>query len=285
MPVDSSGWYLASDGEWYRSATAPAPGYVLGADGRWTPQRDDWRTGRWGLGDFWWGVLVYLVASIVLGVGVAIAVAATDDRPGSDLADVELGPYAISFMVLGNLVAFLGVPWLASHRKGLHRLRDDFGLRLRPIDLAIGLGMGIGALIAAGLVGMAIDAAFDVEESTSNIPVDALSGAAEFGAFFVAVAVITPVIEELFFRGLVFRSFLKRGAPTWRAIAWTTAIFVVPHLSAATSVASLVSLAASIGILGLVFNLACVVTHLRLGAAIVAHTVINGTAVIVLAFG
>lgn len=283
VPVGSSGWYLANDGHWYRSDSPPAPGYVLGSDGRWTAAVDPWRRGRWGLGDFWWGVLAYVGGSIVLGLVVAVVVAATDDRPGTDLADVELGPYAISCLVLANVVAFFGIPWLASHRKGLGRLADDFGLRLRPVDVAIGLGLGIAALIAAAVVGTLIDTAFDVEETTSNIPVDALVGWGEFTAFFVAVAVVTPVIEELFFRGLLYRSFLKRGAPAWRAIIWTTLIFVAPHLTAATSLASLASLAASIGVLGLMFNVACQLVQLRLGAAIVAHLVVNGTAVIALA--
>ena len=41
---------------------------------------------------------------------------------------------------------------------------------------------------------------------------------------------------------------------------------------------------ASIAVLGLAFQLACHVTHRRLGAAIVAHLVVNGAAVLALAF-
>lgn len=287
-PVGTRGWYRASDGEWYRTEAAPAPGYVLDREGRWVhidepgtaTAADAWRWTRWGLGDVWWGALVYLAASLLIGFAV-VAVAALRGQP---IDDLDLGPYAISFLVVGNVAAFWGVPWWASRRKGLGRLRADFGLAFRPIDAAIGLGFGIGGLIAAALVGTAIDAAFGVDETTTNIPVDALSGAGEFVAFFVAVAVVTPVIEELFFRGLVFRSLLKRGASTVWAIAWTTAIFVIPHLTAADDLASLVSLGASIAVLGLAFQLACQVTG-RLGAAIVAHIVVNGAAVVALAFG
>jgi membrane protease YdiL (CAAX protease family) len=45
----------------------------------------------------------------------------------------------------------------------------------------------------------------------------------------------------------------------------------------------LLSLAGSIGVLGLSFNLACHWAGNRLGAAIVAHMVINGLAVLSLA--
>ena len=289
-PAGTRGWYRASDGEWYRTDEPPAPDHVLGPDGRWihvdaanaaAVDDDAWRWARWGLGDAWWGALVYLVASLLISVAV-IAVAALR---GQDIDELELGPYAIAFLVFGNVAAFWGVPWWAARRKGYGRLRADFGLAFRPIDTAIGLGFGIGGLIAAGLVGTAIDAAFGVDETTTNLPVDSLHGTGEFVAFFFAVAVVTPVVEELFFRGLVFRSLLKRGASSSWAITWTTVIFVIPHLSAADDLASLVSLAASIAVLGLAFQLACHVTQRRLGAAIVAHIVVNGAAVVVLALG
>lgn len=279
-PVGTSGWYPASDGRWYRTDTAPAPGWALGPDGRWQEAPDEaWRWARWGLGDAWWGALVYVGASLLLGFG-AIAVVALRD---GDIDDLDFGPYAVSLLVIGNVVAFAGVPWWASRRKGLASLRADFGLRVRPIDLAIGVGFGLGGLIAAAVAGTAIDAAFGVDES-SNIPVDSLDGPGEFLVFFVAVAIVTPIIEELFFRGLVFRGFLKRGTSTVGSVAWTTAIFVIPHLSAAEDVPSLVSLGASICVLGLAFQLAGNVTGRRLGAPIVAHVVVNGVAVVALAF-
>ena len=287
-PVGTRGWYLASDGEWYRTDQAPAHGYVLGRDGRWVHvddaragADDAWRWARWGLGDAWWGALVYVTASLFVGVAV-IAVAVLR---GQEVDDLDLGPYAISFLVVGDVAAFWGVPWWAARRKGLGRLRTDFGLVFRPIDAAIGVGFGVGGLVAAALVGTAIDAAFGVDETTTNLPVDALDGAGQFVAFFVAVAVVTPIIEELFFRGLVFRSLLKRGTSTVGAITATTVIFVIPHLTAADDLASLVSLGASIAVLGLAFQLACHVTQRRLGAAIVAHVVVNGAAAVALAFG
>jgi uncharacterized protein len=224
-------------------------------------------------------VLVYVVASLLLG----IAVLASDALTGGEVDDLELGPYAVSLLVIGNVVAFFGIPWLATRRKGLGSLRDDFGLHLRPVDLAIGLGFGIGGLVGAAIVGSLVDAAFDVDETTSNIPVDALSGPGEIVAFAVSVAIITPLIEELFFRGLIYRSLLKRGASTVAAVGWTTVVFVVPHLTAAESFASLVSLTASLAVLGLSFQLACQVTGRRLGAPIVAHVVVNAAAVLALA--
>lgn len=285
-PVGTTGWYRASDGQWYRSATPPAVGYELAEDGRWHPpgeQSEPWRGSRWGLGELGWGLLVYLAASIVVGLIVAGVIAATD--PDTNLDEIEFGPVAISVFVLANAMAFLGVPWWASRRKGLASLAADFGLRAKAVDPAIGFGLGIAGLIAAGLVGTAIDELLGADEATSNIPVDDLSGAGNFVVFLLAVGVVTPIIEEVFFRGLVYRSFLKRGAGTWSAITFTTLIFVAPHLTAVTEWPGVLSLFASIAVLGATFNLACHLTGNRLAAPIVAHMVINCTATLFLYFG
>lgn len=282
-PVVASGWYEASDGRWYLSAVPPAAGYTLAADGRWYPAGDEhepWRSSRWGLGDFCWGLLAQLGLGLVVSLVVAGVIAAGDgDR---SIADVEFGPYAIGALVLANVAAFAGVPWLASRRKGLASLARDFGFAFRARDLAIGFGMGVAGLIAAALVATAIDAALGADDRTSNIPVDDLGNIGEFVVFFLAVGVTTPIVEELFFRGLVYRSFLKRGASTGRAIALTTLVFVLPHLPAVTEWPGVLTLFASIAVFGLTFNLACHLTGGRLGAPIVAHMVINGTASLVL---
>lgn len=281
-PITRSGWYRASDGEWYVTSVPPAPGYELSPDGEWLPALDPderWRTSHWGFGDFWWGVAVYLVVGIAGSIVVA-AVLATDS--GQSIEDVEFGPYSTAVLVLISAIGFFGVPWLASQRKGLSSLAADFGLRGRPLDLAIGFGLGIVGLVGAALVGAGLDAALEVPEETSNVPVDSLANVGEFVVFLLAVGVVTPIVEELFFRGLVNRSFLKRGAGAAFALAGTTAIFVVPHLAAVTTWKNVASLAASITVLGVVFHLACIATKNRLAAPIVAHMVVNCTAAIAL---
>ena len=286
-PTGTTGWFRASDGVWYRSDEQPAPGYVLGDDGRWRPYsgRDEaergqlWRTSNWGLGDAAWGALAFVLTGVV---GVLVFALSTDDT--EQLEDVEFGVYANAAFIALNAIALFGIPWLASRRKGLRSVRLDFGLTVRWRDPLIGFGIGIGALVTAGFVSAAVDAAFGVEERTSNVPIDNIDGPVEFVVFFLAVAVLTPVIEELFFRGLVYRSFLKRGSSTALSAVATTAIFTVPHLLAAEDVASLVTLAATIGVLGAAFQLACITTEHRLAAPITAHAVVNATAVLALAF-
>ncbi len=276
-PVGTSGWYLAGDGAWYRSEGPPAPGYWIASDGRWYPpdaETEPWRWSGWGFGEVWLGLAAYILAGFL---GVAIVSMAT----GSGATD-ELGPVEVAVFVGTNALAGVGIVWWATWRKGLRSLRGDFGLSSRWFDPLLGIAAGLVAVLIAGLVGYGIDQAFGADERTSNVPVDSLDGPVEFWIFFVAVAIVTPVVEELFFRGLVFRSFLKRGRPTWWAVVSTSLIFVLPHLPAAESWVGVVSLLGSIGVLGAAFTLTCHWTGNRLIAPIVAHVVVNGLATIAL---
>jgi membrane protease YdiL (CAAX protease family) len=277
-PTGTSGWYLANDGAWYRSASPPAPGQWLAGDGRWYSAEDaaePWHTSRWGLGDVWWGVLAYFVAGVAGLIGLVIV---EQIAGGVD----EDSAAAIAAFVTLNAVATICVIALATRRKGLASVRADFGLAIRLWDPLIGLGLGIAAVIVAGGASYGVDRAFGAEEATSNVPVDDLTSFRDFAVFFVAVAIITPIVEELFFRGLLYRSLLKRGRNAARAIVTTTLLFVVPHLPAVDTWPEVVSLFASIAILGLAFNLACHWTGNRLAAPIVAHVVVNGLASVAL---
>ncbi len=280
IPTGTTGWYVADDGEWYRSDLPPAPGYRLAEDGRWRhSETDDWRRSRWGLGDVWWGVLAFVVAGLLGALALAAFDAITVDPVDGD------GPITIAAFVGLNALATIGVVQFATRRHGQGSLRADFGLEVRRWDPLIGLGLGFAAVIVAGLASSGIDAAFGAEEPTSNVPVDELTSFAEFLVFFAAVAIVTPVVEELFFRGLLYRSILKRGRSPVRAIPITTALFVLPHLPAVDSWPEVASLFASIGVLGLAFNLAAHWTGNRLAAPIVAHFLVNGLAVVVLYAG
>lgn len=288
-PAGTSGWYVAADHRWYRTDHPPAPGYALGDDGRWygpgqpgeATTGEPWRRSRWGLGDVWLCVLAYIFAGIA-GAGLA---ALFDIARGGNGSFDEAAPSSLALFVACNAIATGGVVVAATRRKGQRSLRLDFGLQGRWRDLWIGLGLGIAGLIGAAVMGALIDGVLGADERSSNVPVDDLSGFGEFVLFFAAVALVTPVVEELVFRGLLYRSLLKRGRSAPVAIAMTTALFVLPHLTAAESWIELASLTGSIGVLGLAFNLACHWTGNRLAAPIVAHVVVNGLAAVALFVG
>ncbi|MEO6653772.1 MAG: type II CAAX endopeptidase family protein [Ilumatobacteraceae bacterium] len=280
-PVGGSGWHLGSDETWQLVDHPPAPGFWLASDALWYPPEaatEPWRWSAWGFGEVWVGFAAYIAAGLV---AVAIIAVVTGSAESAD----EIAPGALAVYVAANAIAMVGTASIATARKGLRSLRADFGLRGRWLDPLVGLGTGLAAVLVAGLVGAGIDRALGADEPTSNIPVDAPSNATEFWVFFTAIAIVTPVVEELFFRGLVYRSFLKRGRGVWRAIVSTTIIFVAPHLPVAESWNEAVSLLGSIGVLGLAFALACHWTANRLAAPIVAHMVVNGLAAIALYVG
>lgn len=227
----------------------------------------------------WWGVLAYVVAGLLGAIGLE-----TVETITGHAIDVD-GPITIAAFVGLNALALIGVIRFATHRRGQDSMKVDFGLDGRRWDPLIGLGVGFVALLVAGLASTGIDAAFDAERPTTNVPVEELSSYTQFIVFFVAVAIVTPVVEELFFRGLLYRSILKRGRSPARAIPVTTLLFVLPHLPAVDSWPEVISLFASIGVLGLAFNLACHWTDNRLLAPITAHFVVNGLAVVMLFAG
>jgi membrane protease YdiL (CAAX protease family) len=294
------GWYLAADTTWRRTATPPGPGWWLASDERWYPPDaaastdfqpaaldpdgpDAWRASRWGFGEFGWGMLVYLAGSMLFGVAlIAIMIVNGDFDPETgDTDDIQFGVWAISAALIVNYLAFIGVPYLATRVKGLRSLARDFGLSFRWIDLPIGVGGGIVALIGGGLLGTAIDSALGADEATSNIPVDSVNGWIEFGVFLLGVGILTPLAEELFFRGLFLRAGLKRGWSVAVTVAATTAIFTLPHLASVPEWPGVITLTAVIAFFGLVLALLTIWTKLRLGAAIIAHLLINSVGVVV----
>jgi hypothetical protein len=294
------GWFLAADGTWRKSATPPGPGWWLASDQRWYPPEaavstafqpdapdpdgpEAWRSSRWGFGEFGWGMLAYLGGSIIFSIGLIVVLTANGDVDSdtTDTSDIELSVWAISAALIINYIAFIGVPYLATRAKGLRSLARDFGLSFRWIDLPIGIGGGLVALLGGGILGTAIDSALGADEATSNVPVESVNGWLEFAVLLIGIGVLTPLAEELFFRGLFLRSGLKRGWSVAVTVLATTLIFTLPHLAAVPEWPGVVTITAVIGFFGLVLAMLTIWTKLRLGAAIIAHLLINSTAIFV----
>ncbi len=200
----------------------PAAGYWLATDGRWYPAGErrtrPGEASRWGLGDVWWGVLAYVVAGIA---GVAVLSAADALLTGG--VDDE-GPFAIS--------SFVGPQCAGDDRRRLARrlvARVSGALRRRlrahdsavgPADRARARARSAGRRRASRATGSTPPSGRTSPRATcpwTNSP-----HFGDFAVFFVAVAVVTPLVEELFFRGLLYRSLLKRGRSAPRAILATT---------------------------------------------------------------
>lgn len=239
---------------------------------------------RWGWPDVLYGVIAF-VLSLAVGVAVLLAV-------GIDANDVDaVGTFTFA-SALFAYAAIAAVVVAAARRRGLGSLAADFGLRFQPVDIAIGLGIGIAVkFFAMVLTVFAVWATNHTPESgnfelsTSPLWI-VLNG-------FILAAIVAPIVEELFFRGLVLRAaynrVLRRGGTVSRAVTigvLASAIgFALLHLYQSPDVTLLIILGGSTLALG-VANALVTLTTGRLGAAIVAHVFFNGSSVLLaLVFG
>lgn len=248
---------------------------------------------RWGLGDAFTSFGIFLVTSIAL-VGVVILIDA-DPLEGVWFPLLLAGPQ----LAQGAFVA--GVAWVQG--TGLDR---DFGFKFRWIDLLLGFALLILGFIAAGgmaalmeqlgvetpdasvaeLIDDAADA--DVDDDTGGPIDDGGAGDDDLGiaddgedggitvwivivAVFAATAV--PVIEELIYRGLWWSALLKRGVGEGWTLLITSLAFAAAHFE--------LQRFPVLFVLGLALGVGRYLTG-RIGAAIVAHSMINGIAMAVL---
>lgn len=226
---------------------------------------------RWGLGDAAVGFLVGLVLSAFLA---SVWLSATGEN------DLSLGGQAVS--ELGLWVGLLGCVVLASKRKGQGRLGVDFGFAARGADLVVGVVTGLLAqVVLVPTVAFLLRPFFgrpDVSGPVEDL-FEKASGLSS-AALVLFVVVGAPIVEELFFRGLVLRSLERRFGST-PAILLSAALFGLAHpqpLEAKALALVMISLAT----FGVVLAVLAVRTG-RLGASILAHAAFNAwTAVLLL---
>lgn len=158
----------------------------------------------WGLGQVLAGFFVALFGSSLLGVA-WLAVTGGSDLGLAGLAVAQIGLWA----------GFLGSPWYASRRKGSGSLARDFGLVTRARDAVIGIPTGLACQF--GLVPLVyLPLSRFVDTSELDRPVRELVSKApgwSFLALAAAVVLGAPLIEELFYRGLMLRAFEHRVGP------------------------------------------------------------------------
>jgi len=221
------------------------------------------RPPRWGLGDFLVGVIGgYALASLVAAVWFAVT------------GDEELNLAGQAFSQIGLWTGMVGTAVVASHKKGAGRLSEDFGFRGRWSDLGLGV---LGALAVQILVLPAI--AFLLRpllgEPEVSGPVQDLLDKSQGPAYLgliLSVAVGAPLVEELFFRGLLLRS-LQRRVPDWAAVAVSAVAFGLAHGSA-LPVDAVVLVMISLTAFGAILAVLAIRTR-RLGPSIVTHAVFN----------
>jgi CAAX protease family protein len=171
---------------------------------------------RWGIGDALAGFFVGLLLS-TLGVVVALGGARTSPGGTKTLAVVVAN-------LLGLWLGLVGAPVLACRLKGSGSLRADFGFEIRPWpDVPLGVACGLASqLLLLPLLYLPFHGLVTHLDQRLGQPARQLTGGST-GAGLVLVALLltvgAPVVEELFFRGLVQRSIEKSLAGLARSRA------------------------------------------------------------------
>ena len=149
-----------------------------------------------------WGV-AQLVAALTLA---ALA-------GGDDVATVAISILGAS--LAAAWVCYLVGMWIASDRGGTGNFASDYGLSFRAIDLA-GVGIGVlSQLVVVNLIYLPLQALWPdvftddrLQENAKDLIDRASGGSAVLLVLLVGLG--APVIEELFYRGLLQRPLLAR---------------------------------------------------------------------------
>lgn len=236
-------------------------------------------SGRWSIVDVLAGLGLVLLLSVLLG--------------WPFLAAPHL-PAELRLIVGGFLPIWLGLAGtavIASRVRGTGRLGRDLGLRFRPVDLAIGLGAGVGLRIASGIITIAVTRLSGRELTSNGTTINTgVTGAWVMLNLVVAATLISPFVEEIFFRGLTIRGTLgtlaRRRAPAGpgdagrqrrATVVISSVLFTVMHLQEVTDPYSAMALVVTLLLTGGTLGLLTFATG-RLGPAIATHVVFNGIA-------
>ncbi len=237
----------------------PEPEPVLSAP-------DQQRRVRWGLGDAAAGWLVGLVCG-GLTSNLVLVLSGVDDFDALPLGWVAVAQ-------LGLWVGLLGAPYLAARFKGNGMVRD-FGVSAKWVDVVRGGVAGlVGQFAILWLVYLPMSLLSDVSQEDLAEPAkdftDKATGPLGVVLLVLIVGVGAPIVEEIFYRGLVQRSLVRRVGVFW-GIAITSVVFGAVHFQP-LQFPALVLAGALFGVLAHRAG--------RLGPAIAAHVVFNMTAVI-----
>ncbi|PJJ55595.1 CPBP family intramembrane glutamic endopeptidase [Compostimonas suwonensis] len=239
-------------------AARPAPVDAGAAGGGAVTQRPV----RWGIPEAFAGVAIAIVLVLVLSWLVRTVI-----------IDPHL-QLLLSYLVVW--VPLLGACVYATVVRGSRSFSRDFGLRFTGLDLLWGVGFGLIARAIASVVEIA------VYGRMAGLGVS--FGETVYDGWWVfqmmlAPVLLAPVVEELFFRGLLQRAVYRsvaasRGWAIGLSVAISAAVFALVHLlDVATPGAALV-VGLSTFVFGVGSGLIAAFTG-RIGGSIVAHVTFN----------
>lgn len=207
----------------------------------------------------------------------------------SDLSTLSAETVPPGWVVVGGLVGlwmgFMGAAVLATRLRGTGSIVRDLGLRFNRWDPLIGIGVGLfGQFVLVSLLYLPWEQVDPRISQELQQPAKHLTGGfpgVDLAVIAVLTVLVVPVVEEIFFRGLVLRGFIRLFAGAGRvvgpvlAVTTTGIVFGLAH----GELLELLGLAA----FGILLSVMAY-RYKRLGPCIFAHATFNLIAILAIAF-
>jgi membrane protease YdiL (CAAX protease family) len=182
---------------------------------------------------------------------------------------------------LGLWAALVGACLWVSRRRGQGSFVRDFGLRFRPIDIGLGLAGSIAARSTESVAVLPVTAFHPFFRGPDeSVFQKFLAGSWGWAVLALVICIGAPLVEELFFRGLIQTRLVGRMGPVL-GIGITSVLFGAAHLIGWVGPVTLVYALAIVGA-GVALGTIRHITG-RLGTSMVAHSLFNAQALLALA--
>jgi uncharacterized protein len=216
-------------------------------------------------------VVGWCIALVLSGVG-AVGIATAAGYGDAKSNEIPIGVTLAGIVVLW--CALFGVTVAIVRMFGTRSIRSDLGFRVQPSDVLLGVAVGaVTQLVFVRLLYKALDAASFIQSDQVDDAARELTAKADGVMVVLLVAAVTigaPIIEELFYRGLMLRAFQARISDAL-SIAVSSLLFAVAHFQRVQF--------PGLVLVGIVLGYLSYRTR-RLGPSIFAHAAFNLVAVI-----
>lgn len=219
-----------------------------------------------------WAIAGFAAGIVTASLAAALAEAATGWSPRSSAP----APVAVTAAdLVGLWVALVGAVVLFSRARGTGRVRDDFGVRFARWDVPVGVAAGLACQYAViPLLYLPFERLVPGLSTRLSQPAHSETGAAHTPAALVVLllflAVGAPLVEELYFRGLLLRSLAGWTNPVVGVVG-SGLLFGLAHFEPLQF--------AGLAVVGMVFGVLAWRSG-RLGPSIAAHSTFNAAAVL-----
>lgn len=191
----------------------------------------------------------------------------------------EDGPALLVGSFVGLWIPLVGATLLASYAFGTRSPRRDVGLSIQASDLGLGVLVGVLGLLAATGMQLLLSPFPDLTGTNTNFIADQASSTEGRIVVLLSTVIGAPIVEELFFRGLVQHAL---GRARTVAVVVQALVFGLIHFTPEEGLGN-VGIILGVGSFALVLGLS-VRRYGRLGPAMIGHAVFNAAAVVPILF-